>query len=336
MTQTSEPRARRTWSLLAGARRRPSAYEIVTTRLTYHYNRQPAPFELSPDAPLNRWYLRHREGSALQADDWEQFRDPRRLIYRRYVAQQHEHESVIDGLVDEFERRDHDANLPEGWVRLLARLYVPSRFPIHALQMAALYVGQMAPSSFIMNAAYFQAADELRRVQWAAYRARSLALAHGGELGSSEATRAAWEDDPTWQPLREALETMLVAYDWGEAFAALDLAVKPLFDALYDHQLAELARRNSDELTALMLAQFALDAERSQEWSRALVAYAVERRTENREVLKAWVDRWTPVAERGVEALARVFAEAPVAMDPEDVSRQVRQAHQQHLEACGL
>jgi toluene monooxygenase system protein E len=194
----------------------------------------------------------------------------------------------------------------------------------------------MAPSSYVMNTAYFQAADELRRVQWAAYRARSLALAHGEEVGSSGATRATWEDDPAWQPLRQAVETMLVAYDWGEAFAALDLAVKPVFDALYDHQLAELARQNGDELTALMLAQFALDAERSREWSRALVAYAVERRAENREVLRAWVDRWTPVAERGADALARVFAEAPVAMDPEDVSRQVRQAHREHLEACGF
>jgi toluene monooxygenase system protein E len=303
--------------------------------MNYHFRRQPAPFELSPDTPLNRWYLEHREGSALQADDWEGFRDPGRLIYRGYVALQHQRETVIDGLVDDFERREHDAGLDEGWVRLLSRLYVPMRFPIHALQMAGLYVGQMAPSSFIANAAYFQAADELRRVQWVAYRARSLAVAHGGDIGSSEATRRTWEDDPVWQPMREAVETMLVAYDWGEAFAALNLAVKPLFDALCNGQLAELARVNGDDLLALMLDQFELDAARSRDWSRALVAHAVDQRAENRDVLRGWVERWTPVAERGADALAGLFAGAPGVRDADEVRRSVRRVHRQHLEACG-
>ena len=333
---TGESRRARTWSLLAGTRRKPSAYEVVTSRLNYHFRRQPAPFELSPDTPLNRWYLEHREGSALQTDDWEGFRDPSRLIYRGYVALQRQRETVIDGLVDDFERREHDAGLDEGWVRLLSRLYVPTRFPIHALQMAALYVGQMAPSAFIANAAYFQAADELRRVQWVAYRARSLALAHGGDVGSSEATRRTWEDDPAWQPLREAVETMLVAYDWGEAFTALNLAVKPLFDALCNSQLAELARANGDDLLALMLDQFELDAVRSREWSRALVAHAVDQRAENRDVLRGWVARWTPVAERGADALADLFASVAGAMNPEEVQRGVRRVHREHLEACGL
>jgi hypothetical protein len=333
---TRETRRSRTWSLLAGARRRPSAYEVVTSRLNYHFRRQPAPFEQSPDTALNRWYLEHREGSALQADDWETFRDPHRLVYRGYVALQHDRETVIDGLVDDFERRKHDAGLDEDWVELLTRLYVPARFPVHALQMTALYVGQMAPSSFIMNAAYFQAADELRRVQWIAYRARSLALAHGGDVGSSDATRRTWEDDPVWQPLREAMETMLVAYDWGEAFVALDLAVKPVFDALFNLQLAELARHNDDDLLALMLDQFELDARRSRDWSRALVACAVEARPENLDVLRGWVDRWTPVAERGADALAGLFADAPGAMDADQVRHDVRRVHREHLEACGF
>jgi hypothetical protein len=336
MAVTRGQRTRRTWSLLEGTGRKPSAYEVVTARLHYHFGRQPAPFELSPDTAINRWYLEHREGSKLRADDWEGFRDPQRLVYRGYVALQHRSETVLEGLVDDFERREHDARLDPSWVDLLARLYVPSRFPIHALQMTGLYVGQMAPSSFVANAAYFQAADELRRVQWVAYRSRSLALAHGPELASSEMARLAWEDDPLWQPLRRAVETMLVAYDWGESFAALDLAVKPLFDAICNRQLAELARRNRDELLALMLDQFDLDSRRSGEWSRALVAYALERRPENREVLGAWVERWRPVAEEAADAVATVFADAPVPMDPDEVRRQAREAYREHLAACGL
>jgi len=133
----------------------------------------------------------------------------------------------------------------------------------------------MAPSSFITNAAYFQAADELRRIQWTAYRAKSLALDHDAALASSAHTRHRWEEDAAWQRIREAVEKMLIAYDWGEAFVALHLTVKPVLDAVFNVQLAELARAHEDTLLALMLDEFALDSQRSRDWSAALVQYAV-------------------------------------------------------------
>ena len=155
--------------------------------------------------------------------------------------------------MDEFERRKHDASLQTDWVRLLKRLYLPARFPMHALQMTGLYMAQLAPSSFITNAGYFQAADELRRIQWVAYRAKALSLEHGPELASSAHTRQRWEEDPAWQPLRETVEKMLIAYDWGEAFVALNLTVKPVFDAVFNLQLAELVTSSALNTTGSWL-----------------------------------------------------------------------------------
>ena len=218
----------KTWSLLGDVRKKPSEYEVVTAKLHFHYGRQPSPFELDPATPINAWYLKYREGSPLQTDDWEGFRDPHQLTYRLYVQRQDEREAYLSNLVDEFERHNHDASLQGDWVQVLDRLYLPARFPIHTLQMTALYMAQMAPSSFMTNAAYFQAADELRRIQWTAYRAKSLSLDHYAELASSAHTRQRWEADSAWQPLREAVEKMLIAYDWGEAFVALNLVVKPV------------------------------------------------------------------------------------------------------------
>ena len=164
----------KTWSLLGDVRKKPSEYEVVTAKLHFHYGRQPSPFDLDPTTPINAWYLKYREGSPLQTDDWEGFRDPHQLTYRLYVQRQADREGYLGNLVDEFERHNHDASLQGDWVQVLDRLYLPARFPIHTLQMTALYMAQMAPSSFMTNAAYFQAADELRRIQWTAYRAKSL------------------------------------------------------------------------------------------------------------------------------------------------------------------
>jgi toluene monooxygenase system protein E len=326
----------RTWSLLGEARKKPSEYEVVTARLHYHYGRQPAPFELDPNTPINVWYRTYREGSRLQTDSWEGFRDPHQLTYQAYVKRQAAREAYLENLVDQFERRSHDADLQRPWVEVLDRLCLPARFPMHALQMTSLYIGQMAPSSFITNAAYFQAADELRRIQWMVYRAKSLSLEHEIELDSSASTRRCWEEVGAWQPLREAIERMLIAYDWGEAFAVLNLTVKPVFDAVFNVQLAELARVHEDHLLALMLDDFALDSRRSGDWSAALVQYALTRRPGNRELLQQWVENWVPLAYRGMEGVVELFGQAAGPLQPKAVSANVRAAHHAFLARCGL
>jgi toluene monooxygenase system protein E len=313
---TSTPRLR-TWSISDAGRRRLNEYEIVTRNFHYHFGRQPAPFDLDPGSAINQWYLRHREGSPLKADDWEGFKDPAQLSYRRYIALQHDREIYAEGVVDHFEAAGHDAKLDPSWVRVLGRLYLPARFAFHVLQITSLYVGQLGPSAAVTNASFFQAADELRALQWIAYRAKSLSLTHGADLADSAAARAIWEDDPAWQPARQALETLLLAYDWGEAFTALNLVIKPAVDALFKGALADLALANDDGLTAQLLSESGVDTARNHDWAAALARYAIAARPGNRAVLDSWVDRWRPAADGAVAGLAEIFAEAPVPGSPE-------------------
>lgn len=338
MTDTT-PAARRrnkTWSLLGDVRRKVSPYEAVTAKFHYHFRREPAPFELDPGMPLNEWYLTHREGSPFQVDDWEGFRDPFKLTYKDYVALQHEREVYLDGLVDQHEDSDAADGLDEAWVGTLRQLFVPWRFPLHGLQMVSLYVGQMAPSSFITNPASFQAGDEMRRIQRIAYWTKVLANAHGDSLADTATARDPWVDGAAWQPLREAIERLLIAYDWGEAFTALNLAMKPAIDALLDWQLSELAARNGDQFLALLFAEFGHDASRSRAWSKALVEYALAARPELAEVLSGWLATWTPRAQAAVDGLAPLFETAPVPMKAGEVSDAVRAQLAETRAAAGL
>ena len=94
--------------------------------------------------------------------------------------------------------------------------------------------------------------------------------------------------------------------------------------------------RNSDEYLALLFAEFGVDAERSQDWSSALVRYALERRPELADVLADWLDTWQPRAFEAAESLAAMFASAPTAMVPGQVADAVREQHHAYLERCGL
>ncbi|OBY31717.1 aromatic/alkene monooxygenase hydroxylase subunit beta [Mycolicibacter kumamotonensis] len=306
---TAKARPLKTWSIAGDTRRKPTEYEAVTGRFHYHFNRQPAPFDLDPRSPINRWYLKHREGSPLQAESWEGFRDPAALNYRRYIALQHDREIYAEGVVDHYEALAADDTLDPGWIETLARIYAPARYLFHVLQITSLYLGQLAPSAYITNAAFFQAADELRALQWIAYRVKSLSGSHDIQLANSEATRRIWETDEAWQPAREVLERLLVAYDWGEAFTALNLVVKPVLDALFKEAFAELATDHGDGLTAALLSESRVDTTRNQAWHAALARYALGANSTNRAVIDAWIDVWRPRADRAVEGLAAALAD---------------------------
>lgn len=333
---TSRRPAPRTWSLLGDVKRKPNPYEVVTGKFHYHFRREPAPFELDPDAPINKWYLKNREGSPLQVQDWEQFRDPYKLTYKDYIATQRDREVYVDALIDQAEASGAAAELTPGWVSTLRELFVPLRFPLHIMQMVGLYVGQMAPSSYITNCANFQAADELRRIQRFAYWTKALSLSHGADLAETITARGPWESAPQWQPLRQVLEELLIAYDWGEAFTALNLAVKPMLDALINEQLAALAAANGDQLLSQLLIEFDLDSQRSRDWTQALVAYSVDRDPSLQIVIERWLAVWQPRAKAAIDTLAPLFGNAPNSVAQETVYDNVATRYANLLDECGL
>jgi hypothetical protein len=338
MTEVRGPRPERrlkTWSSLGQLRRIPSEYEVVTHNLNYTTRRnRTSALESNPTTPANMWFLTYRDRSPLQADDWRGFRDPDELTYRKYVTMQDEQETVVEGVLDEYGSAGHDASLPKWWVECLATLFTPTRFPVHALQMCTAYLGYMAPASYISNCAVFGAGDLLRRVSLLAYRTRQLAETTGSSIGSE---RAMWERNEGWQPARQALETLLTAYDWGECFTAMNLVLRPTLDNILIRQLANVAHDNNDDLTWLLLCNLAVDADRCTRWSTALAAYAIEQRPGNRDVLQRWVARWTPRAEAAAAGLGRLFEQLPSGgRSAETVANAANSARRRVLNEAGL
>lgn len=334
--RTTQRKPPKTWSLLGDVKRRPSAYEATAAKCNYHFRREPAPFEMDPQAPFNLFYLKNREGSAFNVDDWEGFRDPAKLMYSDYVMLQHDRETYVDLLTDHHEDAESVSALDPAWVTTLRDLFVPLRFPLHVLQMTGLYVGQMAPSAFIINCSNFQAADELRRIQRIAYHTKALADAHDASFAETAAARDPWEHGAAWQPLREVLERLLAVRDWGEAFVALNVAVKPVLDSVVNQQLSELAARNGDEYLSLLMAEFQLDAQRSQDWTAALLRYAVKHDPAMADVVGGWLEAWQPRADAAVVGLAALFGAATHPIEPAQVVDAASAARQGVIHAAGL
>jgi toluene monooxygenase system protein E len=177
---------------------------------------------------------------------------------------------------------------------------------------------------------FFQAADEARLVQRIAYRTAELrerCPGHGFGVGE----RRAWEDDPVWQGFRELLEKALVAWDWGESFVAVNLVAKPALDEVSLRQLTAAAARNGDELLGLLCESHRADVQRSRRWTAALIRHVLEG-GHNRAVIKAWLDRWTPLGDRA----ARVWLAGLPGLDAEAAAEETRAACQELRAGMGL
>ncbi|HEV8245507.1 MAG TPA: hypothetical protein VGP93_07055 [Polyangiaceae bacterium] len=289
----------KTYSHLAGQKRMPSEYEIVTTGLLYYVERG---FEV--EVPLSAWYRKYQIESPLVMADWDRFRDPRETTYTKYTLLQKEAEAHVGGILRSIDESDYDANLSEDWLMVLERVLSPARYAFHGLQMLAAYVGQMAPSGRITIAAALQAADEMRRVQRFAYRMAQLRLQRP-QFG--EAGQRIWTQDESWQPVRKVIERLLVTYDWAESFTALNLCAKPVFDELWLVELGEIARARGDYLFRELCFSLNTDCKWQRDWSAALVRLALEANGDNLGLFARWVGHWAPLCDAAAAALASAF-----------------------------
>lgn len=303
----------KTWSHLAGRRRKPSEYEIVSTNLHYTTDNPEAPFELDPNFPMARWYKEHRNASPLVHTDWNAFRDPDEMVYRTYNMLQDGQETYVFGLLDQFSARGHDQMLDPAWAATLARLYTPARYLFHTLQMGSAYLAQLAPASTISNCAAYQTADSLRWLTHTAYRTKELSLSFPA-LGFGSGERQRWEQDPAWQGWRRLVEHALVAWDWGESFVALNLVARPAIEETVLRGLGQVARQNGDTLLGMLSDAQLADAQRHRRWATALVQFALTQ-TGNAEVLGVWLRKWEGLAD---EAIAAYCAALPDAADLAD------------------
>lgn len=309
-----EQKPLKTWSHLAGNRRKPSEYDIVSKRLHYSTNNPNAPWEQAPDSPMNRWYKKYRNDTALSHTDWDEFNDPDHLVYRTYNLLQDGQENHIFSLFDQFNEREHDRMIDAEWVAALSRIYSPLRYIFHVSQMSSSYVMQMAPASTISNCATFQAADFLRLVTHTSYRTYELSKTYP-DLGFGENERELWERAEHFQAMRELMEKHLAVFDWSEAAASLCLVIVPMISEAILKPLALASGPYNDTLMPLLVTSQLNDSSRHSRWAKALVQFLAAENNDNMPIIEGYVEKWKPLADEAIKAYLAEFPEGTVCIE---------------------
>jgi len=314
----------------------PTEYEIVTSKLLSYTGEGFTGKRFELDVPLLDWYKRFQQDSPLACSSWDNFRDPRETTYTKYTGIQRDKEIFVDGILEEIETSGYDRQVSPRWLQVLSRVVAPLRYPGHGLQMLASYIGQMAPSGRIVITAALQSADEMRRVQRIAYRVRQLQQLY---LGFATDSKARWETDTLWQPLRIAIEKLLVCYDWAESFVGLNLVLKPLVDEVFMNYFSEVALREGDYLLGRVFYSLNEDCRWHREWSQALTRMVIQDNSHNTGTIQCWIDKWHPVAARALQAFAPLFEGKlqDAQMPPlEGVTQKMDKYYRDYLSSMGL
>lgn len=286
----------KTYTPLLSKQKVPNDYEIATTDLLYYVKK--GGFEV--DVPLGDWYRRHQKESQLFCADFDRFQDPRETTYSKYVDIQSKQEAFVTSVLS-------SATAVEAASSDFERVATPLRYAWHGFQMISAYVGQMAPGGRITVVSALQAADETRRIQRVAYR---MAHARENNPAFGDKSRDDWQKGEHWQPFRALVERMLVAYDWGEAFVALNLCAKPLLDDFFMVEWARATASRGDFRLGQVFQSLQGDCEWQRSWAGALTRMLIEEDARNKASIQKWVSIWLPQAKEALRASTRLCGES--------------------------
>jgi toluene monooxygenase system protein E len=115
--------------------------------------------------------------------------------------------------------------------------------------------------------------------------------------------RLTWQRDPVWQPLRRALERLLVTYDFGQAVIQGLLVLAPAFDALFMRGFARLAAERGDRLLFELFSSLDQDCRWHEAWADAFVQAALAEEPSNAAPIREWIGSAWPDTRRALAAV---------------------------------
>jgi hypothetical protein len=163
----------------------------------------------------------------LQADDWFAFRDPNQMWQRPYYDLQAEAERAIDRATNLAVSTGMLGSVDPAWLsRGVSDTYLPFAHVEYGLFRTLNCAAREALSDTVTQCLVFAASDKLRHAQAISILGLDLEGAVPGFDGTRG--RTLWLEDDGWQDLRRLVEELMCITDWGEATAAVNLALEPL------------------------------------------------------------------------------------------------------------
>ncbi len=255
--------------------------------------------------------------TAIVLKDWYALKDPRQYYYGAWVLARGRMQETAEAdfaLVDEMNLA---AAYPlEGRQRALGVL-LPLRHVAWGSNINNASIAAYGYGIAISQAAAYASMDQLGIAQYIT----RLGMAFD-DIDALNRAKTAWLEDDLWQPLRHAVEDMMVTHDWFELFVAQNFALDGLlYPLIYDRLNNHLNAAYGPVFSMLTRFQREWYGETTK-WVDAVLKTAAAESSDNKQRLSAWAASWHA---RFTQALAPVATAAIGESGPavfEEVTRQ--------------
>lgn len=243
--------------------------------------------------------------TAIQMQDWYAFRDPRQYYYGAYTIARSRQQETMEKNIEFVARRGLLRALDQDAKDAVAALMIPLRHVEWAANANNCFVTAYGWGTAITQATMYHGMDRLGLAQ---YLSRLGLLLDENQGTSLVHGKEQWLESPVWQPMRRAVESMLIVRDWFETFVAQNLVLDGLlYPLVYRHIDAALSRAYGPGLS--MLNEFSIAwFDETVRWVDATIKTAAAESDHNADALSGWVQKWstlvldalTPIAELGL------------------------------------
>jgi len=239
--------------------------------------------------------------SRIVMADYDELVDPRQYYYGTWTIQRGRQQDAQERNFDLIEKRGLLDHLDAAWRARIEQVVLPLRHVAWAANNNNCAIAAYGYGAPLTAACSLHMMDHLGIAQ---YISRIGLLLAGNETSALDAARAAWIDDPIWQPLRALVETSMVQRDWGELFVVQNFVIDSCIHGLFFERFAQTLAANGGAVFA-MLTEFIVDWHvESARWVDAVLSRLAAESAHNRVLLEAWVTSWLPPLRSALEPLA--------------------------------
>jgi propane monooxygenase small subunit len=291
--------------------RRATLYEDVTVDV------QPDPNRYL----LQGWIISFADGTPAYSDkwtkikssDWHKYRDPNGEWERNHYIRQSAIEKQVSLTIQNAKAENQFKNFDKTWVKILQNHLSASKHPEYGLGMIFQLAQRDGMSQMINNSILINSADKLRYAQ-------DIAL-YLGEIASmieldESSGKENWMSSPTWQGVREVVETFTASTDWAEQTFAVNLIYEPLVGELFRSGfLMQYAASHGDFITPTLVSTAEADYERNLDYSAEMFDVFFndpQYGKNNQQVAQEWLKKYVPMCVNAANQLQPIWSQPRV------------------------
>jgi phenol hydroxylase P1 protein len=194
------------------------------------------------------------------------------------------------------------ASLPTDLREKIISVFVPIRHMEYAANLNNTYMSAYGYGVSITQAASMCAMDRLGIAQ---YITRIGLMLDGNSGDALKTSKAAWQNNPAWQPIRQLTENMLTTQDWFELFVAQNLVLDGLMYPLMYQSFSDLTSVSGQTSFAMMTEFMSEWFDEHVRWVDSVIKVAAAESDSNNVQIGKWIQKWLPQILQALQPLAQ-------------------------------